>query len=110
MTNRDKLRELLIDVFLLDAGEFRFDGTDHSDDGRLDVHAFADAGAYVRGFVTAWRRHLGKAVAPAPLRRVAALSATFAISSSLTGAPLRYVTMIGLNAAAFINWPSALML
>jgi len=25
MTNRDKLRELLIDVFLLDAGEFRFD-------------------------------------------------------------------------------------
>ena len=25
MSNREKLRELLIDVFLLDAGEFRFD-------------------------------------------------------------------------------------
>jgi len=27
MTNRDKLRQLLLDVFLLDPGEFRFDLT-----------------------------------------------------------------------------------
>jgi diacylglycerol kinase family enzyme len=78
-----RVHNLLVLNTALYAGEFRFDGTDHSDDGRLDVHAFADAGAYVRGFVTAWRRHLGKAVAPAPLRRVAALSATFAAPIAL---------------------------
>jgi diacylglycerol kinase family enzyme len=72
------VHNLLVLNTALYAGEFRFEGADHSDDGRLDVHAFADAAAYVRGFVTAWRRHLGKAVAPPPLRRVATLSATFA--------------------------------
>ena len=78
-----RVHNLLVLNTALYAGEFRFDGADHSDDGRLDVHAFADAGAYVRGFVTAWRRHLGTAVAPAPLRRVAALSATFAAPIAL---------------------------
>ena len=78
-----RVHNLLVLNTALYAGEFRFDGVDHSDDGRLDVHVFADAGAYVRGFVTAWRRHLGTAVAPAPLRRVTALSATFAAPIAL---------------------------
>ena len=71
------LHNLLILNTALYAGEFRFDAADHSADGRLDVHAFADAGAYVRGFVTAWRRQLCAAVPPPPLRRVATLSARF---------------------------------
>ena len=72
------IHNLLVLNTALYAGEFRFDLGDHSADGRLDVHTFAGAATYVRGFVTAWRRHLGAAVAPAPLQRVASLSARFA--------------------------------
>lgn len=65
---------LLIANTALYAGEFRFDADDHSGDGRLDLHVFGSAGSYVRGFVTAWRRHLaferGTAVDPPPLQRV----------------------------------------
>lgn len=60
------------------AGEFRFDTADHSADGRLDVHVFANARDYVRGFVAAWRRHLGAAVAPPQLRRAAGAEIRFA--------------------------------
>lgn len=61
------------------AGEFRFDAADAYDDGQLDLHIFSSAIDYVRGFVTAWRRHLrhtrGLPVrAPANLRRVRALT------------------------------------
>ncbi|HSP97406.1 MAG TPA: diacylglycerol kinase family protein [Candidatus Dormibacteraeota bacterium] len=72
------VHNLLVLNTALYAGEFRFDSGDLSADGRLDVHTFAHAAAYVRGFVTAWRRHLGAAVAPPPLHRVATLSAHFA--------------------------------
>lgn len=72
------VHNLLVLNTALYAGEFRFDTADHSADGRLDVHTFGDAGAYVRGFVTAWRRHLGAAVPPPPVRRVTTLSARFA--------------------------------
>ena len=72
------VHNLLVLNTALYAGEFRFDTADHSADGRLDVHTFADARQYVRGFVTAWRWHLGKAVPPPPLQRVATLSARFA--------------------------------
>jgi diacylglycerol kinase (ATP) len=73
---RRPLYNLLVCNTALYAGEFRFDdGADHSADGRLDVHAFADAAEYVRGFVTAWRRHVhhrgGRPVAAPPqLQRV----------------------------------------
>ncbi|MBX3024717.1 hypothetical protein KF840_07390 [bacterium] len=77
------VHDLLILNIALYAGEFRFDTADHSADGRLDLHAFADAGAYVRGFVTAWRRHLGAAVPPPPLRRVARLEVRFAAPTRL---------------------------
>lgn len=77
------LHNLLVLNTALYAGEFRFDDADHSADGRLDVHAFADAAAYVRGFVTAWRRHLGAAVPPPPLQRVGALSVRFAAPTPL---------------------------
>jgi diacylglycerol kinase family enzyme len=77
------LHNLLVLNTALYAGEFRFDAADHSDDGRLDVHTFADAASYVRGFVTAWRRHLGADVPPAPLRRVANLSVRFASPTRL---------------------------
>jgi diacylglycerol kinase family enzyme len=41
------------------AGEFRFDDArDHSDDGQLELQIFTGAADYVRGFVTAWRRHV----------------------------------------------------
>jgi len=61
------------------AGEFRFDAADASDDGQLDLHIFSSALDYVRGFVTAWRRHLrhtrGLPVRPPDtLRRVRALT------------------------------------
>jgi diacylglycerol kinase family enzyme len=72
------LHNLLVLNTGLYAGEFRFDTADHSADGRLDVHAFANANAYVRGFVTAWRRQLGRPVPPPPLHRVARLEARFA--------------------------------
>ncbi len=77
------VHNLLVLNTALYAGEFRFDGADHSDDGRLDVHMFAGASTYVRGFVTAWRRHLGAGVAAAPLRRVTSLSAQFAAPMAL---------------------------
>jgi diacylglycerol kinase family enzyme len=72
------VHNLLVLNTALYAGEFRFDDADHSADGRLDVHTFANAAHYVRGFVIAWRRHLGKPVPPPPLQRVAILSARFA--------------------------------
>jgi diacylglycerol kinase family enzyme len=72
------LHNLLVLNTGLYAGEFRFDTADHSADGLLDVHVFANASAYVRGFVTAWRRQLGQAVPPPPLRRMARLEAGFA--------------------------------
>ena len=70
---------LLIANTPLYAGEFRFDGGDHSADGRLDLHVFTSPLDYVRAFVTAWRRHLrdqrGEAVDPSPrLRRVERIS------------------------------------
>ncbi len=37
-------------------------------------------------------------------------SITFAMRDSRTGAPSRYATTSGLNAAAFMSWPLALML
>jgi diacylglycerol kinase family enzyme len=77
------LHNLLVLNTGLYAGEFRFDAADHSADGRLDLLAFAAAGEYVRGFVTAWRRQLGAAVPPAPLRRIERLSATFAAPTRL---------------------------
>ena len=77
------VHNLLVLNTALYAGEFRFDLGDHSADGRLDVHTFAHAGAYVRGFVTAWRRHLGAAVTPPPLHRIASLSAHFAAPIAL---------------------------
>ncbi|MFN8641027.1 MAG: hypothetical protein U0802_04970 [Candidatus Binatia bacterium] len=77
------LHDLLVLNTALYAGEFRFDDADHSADGRLDVHAFPDARAYVRGFVTAWRRHLGAAVPPPSLRRVATASVRFAAPTPL---------------------------
>jgi diacylglycerol kinase (ATP) len=77
------IHDLLVLNTALYAGEFRFDGADHSADGRLDLLSFADAGTYVRGFVTAWRRHLGAAVPPPALRRFAALSVRFAAPTPL---------------------------
>ena len=77
------VHNLLVLNTALYAGEFRFDEADHSDDGRLDVHTFAVASTYVRGFVTAWRRHLGAGVAAPPLRRVTSLSARFAAPVAL---------------------------
>lgn len=77
------LHNLLVLNTALYAGEFRFDAADHSDDGRLDAHTFADAGSYVRGFVAAWRRHLGSDVPPPPLRRVAKLAVRFASPTRL---------------------------
>jgi diacylglycerol kinase family enzyme len=73
---RAPLYNLLVANTALYAGEFRFDGADHSADGRLDVHLFGSAGAYVSGFAAAWRRHLaerrGAAVEPPPgLQRIA---------------------------------------
>ena len=59
--------DLLILNTALYAGEFRFDGTDHSADARLDLHLFTGPADYVRAFVAAWRRHL-RAVRGAPLR------------------------------------------
>ena len=61
------------------AGEFRFDAGDAYDDGRLDLHLFTGPLDYVRGFVTAWRRHVrhvrGLPVrAPNTLRRGRALT------------------------------------
>ncbi len=71
------LHNLLVLNTALYAGEFRFDATDHSGDGRLDLLHFASAPAYVRGFVAAWQRHLrtarGRRVHPAPLQRITAL-------------------------------------
>jgi len=66
---------LLVLNTALYAGEFRFDGADHSADGRLDLHLFTSPSDYVRAFVTAWRRHLrhqrGASIAPpAGLRRI----------------------------------------
>lgn len=73
----EPLHNLLVLNTPLYAGEFRFDAADHSGDGRLELLRFPSAPAYVRGFVTAWRRHLraarGRAVLPPPLRRVAAV-------------------------------------
>lgn len=77
------VHNLLVLNTALYAGEFRFDDADHSADGRLDLHTFADAGAYVRGFVTAWRRHLGAAVPPPPLERIASLAVRFATPTPL---------------------------
>jgi len=58
------------------AGEFRFDGDDHADDGRLDLHCVAGARDYLREHPAAWRRHVrhgrGERVAPSPLLRRAA--------------------------------------
>ena len=78
-----RLHNLLVLNTGLYAGEFRFAVADHSADGRLDLLAFAGAADYVRGFVTAWRRQLGAAVPPAPLRHIERLSATFAIPTRL---------------------------
>lgn len=50
--------DLLVVNTPLYAGEFRFDGADHSADGRLDLHVFTGPADYVRAFVAAWRRHL----------------------------------------------------
>ena len=66
---------ILVTNTALYAGEFRFDTGDHSADGRLDCHVFADARDYVRRFVRAWRRQVaherGGAITPAPeLRRI----------------------------------------
>lgn len=80
---REPLHNLLVLNTGLYAGEFRFDCADHSADGRLDVHTFAGAGAYVRGFVTAWRCHLGAAVPPAPRLRVARLAVHFSAPTRL---------------------------
>lgn len=70
------LYNLLVANTALYAGEFRFDGADHSADGRLDLQVFTSAADYVRGFVAAWRRHLahqrgGRVAPPARLERVA---------------------------------------
>jgi diacylglycerol kinase family enzyme len=70
------------DVLLLNtplyAGEFRFDAAEGGGDGRLDLHLFGGPRDYVRGFVSAWRRHVhherGDVVAPPPgLARVSEL-------------------------------------
>jgi len=70
-----RLFNLLLTNTPLYAGEFRFDGRDHSADGRLDLQVFNGPLDYVRAFVAAWRRHVhqqrGMPVTPAPrLRRV----------------------------------------
>lgn len=67
--------DLLVLNTALYAGEFRFDGDDHSADGRLDLHVFSGPADYVRAFVTAWRRHVRRTRGlpvdpPARLRRV----------------------------------------
>jgi diacylglycerol kinase (ATP) len=67
--------DLLVVNTALYAGEFRFDATDHSADGRLDLHVFASPIDYVRAFVAAWRRQLRHARGlpihpPARLRRI----------------------------------------
>jgi len=75
-STRVPLYNLLVANTALYAGEFRFDGADHSADGRLDLHRFDSAVSYVRGYTAAWRRHLaerrGDAVEPPPgLQRIA---------------------------------------
>jgi diacylglycerol kinase (ATP) len=74
--------DLLVANTAIYAGEFRFDAEDRSDDGRLDLHLFATATDYVRGFVAAWRRHVqharGRPVTPpARLRRITAVEVAF---------------------------------
>ena len=59
---------LLVLNTALYAGEFRFDSTDRSADGRLDLLVAASAVAYVRDFVSAWGRRLGAPVGAAGLR------------------------------------------
>ncbi len=84
--------DLLVVNTPLYAGEFRFDGADHSADGRLDLHVFTGPVDYVRAFVAAWRRHLrhqrGAPVdPPAGLLRVERVDITLAraLASQLDG-------------------------
>ncbi|MDX2166187.1 MAG: diacylglycerol kinase family protein [Deltaproteobacteria bacterium] len=90
-TRAAPLYNLLVANTALYAGEFRFDADDRSGDGLLDLHEFASAGAYVRGFVTAWRRHLayerGASVVAPPLQRVRSvvIESDVALRSQLDG-------------------------
>jgi diacylglycerol kinase (ATP) len=60
------------------AGEFRFDGENSVDDGRLDLHVFSGPLDYLRRYPAAWRRHVrysrGEPVQPARQRRIRALT------------------------------------
>lgn len=49
---------LLITNTAIYAGEFRFDGGDHADDGALDLLLFPSAADYLTRFPRAWRRHV----------------------------------------------------
>jgi hypothetical protein len=79
-----RVHNLLVLNTALYAGEFRFDGTDQRRQPPPTCMRSPTPVPTCAASVTAWRRHLGTAVAPAPLRRVTALSATFAAPFAAT--------------------------
>lgn len=77
-----RLYNLLLTNTALYAGEFMFDTMDRSDDGLLDLHAFADRRSYIVRFVRAWRRRVayarGRPIVPDTMQRVRTVDLTLA--------------------------------